>query len=95
MLAAARTGRGGHELVERAQVAQAIVDKATGHVLEREAGHADGSFKQVDVLEYFTTMPLTPRTAKPLEFRSHHGAKVRDDAAHKAHSRYWPRASSR
>jgi hypothetical protein len=71
-----------------AQVGQAIVDKATGYVLEREAGQADGSFKQVDVLEHFNTLPLNPRTAQLLKFRSHHGAKVRGTAARKAHSRY-------
>jgi len=58
-----------------AQVGQAIVDKATGAILEREAGEADGSFKQVEVLELFGTLPLNPQTARLLHFHSHPGAK--------------------
>jgi hypothetical protein len=58
-----------------AQVGQAIVDKATGAILEREAGEADGSFKQVEVLERFGTMALNRRTKPLLAFGSHRGAK--------------------
>ena len=71
-----------------ARVGQAIVDKATGTILEREAGEADGSFKQVEVLERFGTMPLNPQTAKLLHFHSHPGAKrVEEGAKKQARSR--------
>jgi hypothetical protein len=59
-----------------AQVGQAIVDRKTGAVLRREVGRADGSFKEVDVLSQFQTLPLTPRTRKLLKFGAHHGAKL-------------------
>jgi hypothetical protein len=59
-----------------AQVGQAIVDRKTGAVLRREMGRADGSFKEVDVLSQFQTLPLTPRTRKLLKFGAHHGAKL-------------------
>ena len=68
-----------------AQVGQAIVDKATGAILEREAGEADGSFKQVEVLERFGTMALNRRTKKLLAFGSHHGAKRVVEGASKGH----------
>ena len=72
-----------------AQVGQAIVDKATGALLEREAGQADGSFKQVEVLERFGTVPLTPQTARLLHFHAHPGAKrVGHGAKKHARSRY-------
>ena len=71
-----------------AQVGQAIVDKATGALLEREAGEADGSFKQVEVLERFGTLPLNPQTAKRMHFHSHPGAKrVEREAKKASHSR--------
>jgi hypothetical protein len=76
-----------------AQVGQAIVDKATGYVLEREAGLADGSVKSVDVLERFGTLPLNPRTAKLLKFHAHRGAKVVGDDGRKARSHYGTRGS--
>jgi hypothetical protein len=59
-----------------AQVGQAIVDRKTGAVLRREVGRADGSFKEVDVLSQFQTLPLTPRTRKLLKFGAHRGAKL-------------------
>jgi len=59
-----------------AQVGQAIVDRRTGAVLKREVGRADGSFKEIDVLSQFETLPLTPRTRKFLKFGPHHGAKL-------------------
>jgi hypothetical protein len=57
-------------------VGRAIVDRRTGAVLKREVGRADGSFKQVDVLSQFRTLPLTARTRKLLQFGPHHGAKL-------------------
>jgi hypothetical protein len=59
-----------------AEVGRAIVDRRTGAVLKREVGRADGSFKEVDVLSQFRTLPLTPRTRKLLKFGPHHGAKL-------------------
>ena len=59
-----------------AQVGQAIVDRRTGAVLRREVGQADGSFKEVDVLSFFETLPLTARTRPLLKFGPHHGAKL-------------------
>jgi hypothetical protein len=59
-----------------AEVGEAIVDRRTGAVLKREVGRADGSFKEVDALTQFQTLPLTPRTRKLLKFGPHHGAKV-------------------
>jgi hypothetical protein len=59
-----------------AQVGRAIVDRRTGAVLKREVGRADGSFKEVDALTQFRTLPLTPRTRKLLQFGPHHGAKL-------------------
>ena len=64
-----------------AQVGQAIVDKATGAILEREAGQADGAFKEVVVLERFGTLPLNRETAKLLRFHAHPGAKRAGDVA--------------
>jgi hypothetical protein len=71
-----------------AQVGQTIVDKATGYLLEREAGEADGSVKEVDVLERFGTLPMNRHNAKLLKFHAHHGAKVVGNDARKARSRY-------
>jgi hypothetical protein len=71
-----------------AQVGQAIVDKATGYLLEREAGEAEGSFKQVEVLERFGTLPLNQRTAKLLKFHAHPGAKLVGNDGRKARNRY-------
>jgi hypothetical protein len=59
-----------------AEVGRAIVDRRTGAVLRREVGRADGSFKEVDVLSQFQTLPLTPRTRKLLKFGPHRGAKL-------------------
>jgi hypothetical protein len=59
-----------------AQVGEAIVARKTGAVLRREVGRADGSFKEVDVLSQFQTLPLTPRTRKLLKFGPHPGAKL-------------------
>jgi hypothetical protein len=59
-----------------AEVGQAIVDRRTGAVLKREVGRADGSFTETDVLSFFETLPLTPRTQKLLKFGPHHGAKL-------------------
>jgi hypothetical protein len=71
-----------------AQVGQAVIDKATGAILEREAGEADGSFKQVEVLERFGTLPLNPQTAKLMHFHSHRSAKrVEEGAKKQARSR--------
>lgn len=58
-----------------AQVGQTIVDTATGTILEREAGQADGSFKQVEIVEVVRTLPLNARTKKQLAFHAHPGAK--------------------
>jgi hypothetical protein len=58
-----------------AQVGQTIVDEATGTILEREAGQADGSFKQVEILEALKTSPLNAHAKKALAFHNHHGAK--------------------
>ena len=71
-----------------AEVGQAIVDKATGYVLEREAGEADGSVKSVEVLERFGTLPLNRGNAKLLKFHAHHGAKLVGADGHKARNRY-------
>jgi hypothetical protein len=62
-------------------VGQAIVDKASGAILERESGAADGSFKQVDVLERFGTLPLNRQTKKLLVFHRHPGAKRAEEGA--------------
>ncbi len=59
-----------------AEVGQAIVDRRTGAVLKREVGRADGSFKEVDVLSQFQTLPLTPRTRGFLKFGSHDGGQL-------------------
>jgi hypothetical protein len=59
-----------------ANVGQAIVDRRTGAVLRREVGRDDGSFKEIDVLSQFQTLPLTPRTRKLLKFGPHHGATL-------------------
>jgi hypothetical protein len=69
-----------------AQVGQAVVDKATGVILEREAGEADGSFKQVEVLERFATLPLSRQTKKLLAWHDHPGAKRVDERGHKLSS---------
>jgi hypothetical protein len=66
-----------------AQVGQAVADKATGVILEREAGEADGSFKQVEVLERFATLPLNRQTKKLLAWHDHPGAKRVDERGHK------------
>ena len=58
-------GREVRPVPRRREVGEAIVDRRTGAVLEREVGQADGSFKEVDVLSQFQTLALTPRT-RPL-----------------------------
>jgi hypothetical protein len=58
-----------------AQVGQTIVDKATGAILERESGQADGSFKQAEIVEVLQTLPLNARTKRLLAFHAHPGAK--------------------
>ena len=69
-----------------AQVGQAVVDKATGVILEREAGEADGSFKQIEALERFATLPLNRQTKKLLAWHGHRGAKRVDEHGHKIRS---------
>jgi hypothetical protein len=67
-----------------AEVGQTIVDKATGTILQRTAGEADGSFTQVVTLESIQMLPLNYTTAKLLKMGRHPGAKIdRGTHAHK------------
>jgi hypothetical protein len=62
-----------------AQVGQAIVDKATGTILQRTDGEADGSFTEVDTLESVRMLALNHKTAKLLKMGRHHGATIKRD----------------
>jgi hypothetical protein len=66
-------------------VGQTIVDKATGTILQRSVGQADGSFKQVETLESLKTLPLNRTTKKLLAMRHHPGAKVVREHAKKSY----------
>jgi hypothetical protein len=59
-----------------ADVGQAIIDKATGTILQRTSGEADGSFKEVDTLESMQMLPLNHTTKKLLAMGHHRGAKT-------------------
>jgi hypothetical protein len=59
-----------------ANVGQTIADKATGTILQRTIGEADGSFTQVETLESVRTLPLNHITKKLLKMGRHPGAKV-------------------
>jgi hypothetical protein len=59
-----------------ADVGQAIVDKATGMILRRTAGVADGSFTQVETLDSVRMLPLNHTTKKLLTMGHHPGAKI-------------------
>ena len=52
-----------------ADVGQTIVDKATGTILQRTMGEADGSFTEVDTLESLRMLPLNHTTKKLLAMR--------------------------
>jgi hypothetical protein len=58
------------------EVGQAIVDKATGTILQRTDGEADGSFTQVTTLEFVHKLRLDHKTKKLLAMKPHHGAKI-------------------
>jgi hypothetical protein len=67
-----------------AEVGQTIVDKATGTVLQRTAGEADGSFTQVVTLESLRTLRLNHATKKLLAMKRHPGAKIeREMSSHR------------
>jgi hypothetical protein len=59
-----------------ADVGQTIVDKATGTILQRTVGEADGSFTQVETLESLRMLPLNRTTKKLLAMRHHPGAHI-------------------
>jgi hypothetical protein len=59
-----------------ADVGQTIVDKATGTILQRTVGEADGSFTQVETLESLRMLPLNHSTKKLLAMGRHPGADV-------------------
>jgi hypothetical protein len=59
-----------------ADVGQTIVDKASGTILQRTMGEADGSFMEVDTLESLQMLPLNHTTKKLLAMRHHPGAHV-------------------
>ena len=59
-----------------ADTGAAIIDRRTGAVLRREVGAADGSFREVDVLSFFETLPLTARTRGFLTFGTHRGVRA-------------------
>lgn len=58
------------------QVGQAIVDKATGTILQRTDGQADGSFTQVTTLESVRMLRLNHTTKKLLAMKPHHITKI-------------------
>ena len=64
-----------------AQVGQAIVDKATGTILQRTSGEADGSFTEVDTLESVRMLTLNHKTAKLLKMGRHPGATSKRNGA--------------
>jgi hypothetical protein len=57
-----------------ADVGQTIVDKATGTILQRTIGEADGSFTEVDTLESLQMLALNHATKKLLAMTPHRGA---------------------
>jgi hypothetical protein len=57
-------------------VGETIVDKATGTILQRTAGVADGSFTQVVTLESLHTLPLNHATKKLLAMQRPYGART-------------------
>jgi hypothetical protein len=59
-----------------ADVGQTIVDKATGTILQRTVGEADGSFTQVETLESLKMLPLNHATKKLLKMGRHSYAKI-------------------
>ena len=59
-----------------ADVGQTIVDKATGTILQRTVGQADGSFTQVETLESLRLLPLNRSTKKLLAMGRHPGADI-------------------
>jgi hypothetical protein len=67
-------------------VGQTIVDKATGTILQRTAGEADGSFTQVETLESLRMLPLNHATRKRLAMGHHPGAKIEYEGRAKASS---------
>jgi len=69
-----------------ADVGQTIVDKATGTILQRSMGEADGSFMEVDTLESLRMLPLNRTTKKLLAMRHHPGAHVEREAGSRASS---------
>jgi hypothetical protein len=67
-----------------ADVGQTIVDKATGTILQRTSGEADGSFTEVETLESLKMLPLNHATKKLLRMGHHPGAKVEYEGRAKA-----------
>ncbi len=67
-----------------ADVGQTVVDKATGTILQRTLGEADGSFTEVDTLESLRMLPLNRTTKKLLAMRHHPGAHVERETYSKA-----------
>jgi hypothetical protein len=59
-----------------ANVGQTIVDNATGTILQRTMGEADGSFMEVDTLETLRMLPRNHTTKKLLAMRHHRGASA-------------------
>jgi hypothetical protein len=59
-----------------ADVGQTIVDKATGTILQRTVGEADGSFTQVETLESLRILRLNHSTKKLLAMGHHPGADI-------------------
>lgn len=58
------------------QVSQTIVDKATGTILQRTSGEADGSFTEVVTLESLRMLRLNHTTKKLLAMKPHHITKI-------------------
>jgi hypothetical protein len=67
-------------------VGETIVDKATGTILQRTAGVADGSFTQIVTLESLQTLPLNHTTKKLLAMKRPYGARTdRETNSHKSY----------
>jgi len=69
-----------------ADVGQTIVDRATGTILQRSMGEADGSFMEVDTLESLRMLPPNRATKKLLAMRHHPGAHVERETNSKVSS---------
>lgn len=55
---------------------RAIVDQANGHILRRTATAPDGSFKQVETLDFVNQVKLDAANRPLLKMKAHPGAKI-------------------